>query len=157
MVKKTVSLRQERRQTMAKRYEGKVLFSIFIVDGDVSSLKEKFPSHVTAKANAVNNFGSNHQVEQAAFYYGAPAGILVGVADGYDLVEITAEDQLQLVGMDSDSGKSQVVEDFIASVVERAGMDRKTPCTWYLAPLKYLNNGFGPLRIGGMGGISGGG
>lgn len=157
MVKKTVSLRQERRQTMAKRYEGKVLFSIFIVDGDVSSLEHTFPPHVTAKENAVNKFGPNHRVEQAAAYYGDPAGILVGVADGYDLVEITAENQPQFVGMDSESGKSQVVEDFIASVVEQAGLDRDTPCTWYFALLKYLNNGFGPLRIGGMGGISGGG
>lgn len=146
---------------MAKRYEGKVLFSIFI-DGedelakDLKTLIEEdfFPPSATARENANNKFDHDPRVEQIGFYYDEVnnRGILTGVADGYDLVEITEDGQPQLVGMDS--GASEVVQAFMVSIVEHTGLG-KPIITWLLTLLEPLNNGLGPLHIGGMGGIQG--
>ena len=158
---------------MATKHVRKLLFSIFIVGNNVSSLQATFTKESITKENAEEKFGlqaiaeanaaslltnGSPRVEQVGFYYDQinSRGVLTGVADANGLIEITEGDKPQLVGMDAKSGTSEVVQAFVASIVEQAGLPRDTSCTWVIVPLDELGGGFGTLHLGGMAGISGG-
>ena len=155
---------------MTKRYEGKVLFSIFIEETDEHPLpialktfgEEFFPLGATPRANAETNFTDDPRIEQIGFYYDDSTdkirGVLTGVAAGYDLVEITDDNRPQLVGMGNDKSEAQKLMTSIVQSLELddPNDDKPTPITWILTVLAPLDHGNGPLYIGGMGGIQDG-
>lgn len=148
---------------MATQYVRKLLFSIFIdsADGppkDLNTLAEEdFPSTADPKALAALKFSADPRVEQIGFYYSRDnsKGVFVGVADGQELIEITADGKPRLAGMDAENHESKEVINFVASIVRQAGLG-ETKSTWVVVPLDELGSGFGALHLGGMGGISGG-